>query len=231
MTAFLAPVYQTVRGLAEALPKDVTLIGFSGAPWTVATYMVEGGSSRDFANTKGWAFSDPDGFAALIDVLVDGIAEHLCNQVRAGAEVVQLFDSWAGVLPDMAFRRWIIEPTREIVSRVRKEFPDVPIIGFPRGAGLYYPEYAAETGVTAVSLDTTVPTKWAAEVLQARLPVQGNLDPMILLAGGDGLAGSVEHILADLNNRPFVFNLGHGIIKETPPENVERLVQLVRGEI
>jgi len=230
MSAFLAPVYEAVGELSATLPDNVTLVGFSGAPWTVATYMVEGGSSRDFANTKSWAFSDPEGFGNLIDILVDGIATHLCNQIEAGAEAVQLFDSWAGVLPDMAFRRWIIEPTRAIVEQVRARYPKVSIIGFPRGAGIYYPEYAAETGVTAVSLDTTVPTRWAADTLQPKMPVQGNLDPMILLAGGEGLAESVDHIIGELNNGPFIFNLGHGIIKETPVENVENLIRLVRGE-
>lgn len=231
MAGRLAPVYQAVNDLTVALPRDVTLIGFSGAPWTVATYMVEGGSSRDFARTKGWAFADPEGFGAMIDLLVEAIAQHLCAQIEAGAEVVQLFDSWAGVLPDTAFRRWIIEPTRKIVTLVRQKHPDVPIIGFPRGAGVYYPEYASVTGVTAVSLDTTVPTDWAAESLQPNLPVQGNLDPMLLLQGGQAMADGVSHILDDLKAGPYVFNLGHGIIKETPPAHVEQLVGLVRGGI
>jgi uroporphyrinogen decarboxylase len=227
----LAPVYQAVSDIAAKLPGNVALIGFSGSPWTVATYVVEGGSSRDFARTKNWAFSDPEGFAVLIDILAESIADHLCAQIEAGAEAVQLFDSWAGVLPDTAFWRWVIEPTRKIVSLVRGLHPTVPIIGFPRGAGLYYPEYARETGVTAVGLDTTVPVGWAAETLQPQLPVQGNLDPMILLAGGDCLADSVRHIRDTLSGRPFVFNLGHGIIKETPPEHVQGLVDLVRGDV
>lgn len=231
MSARLAPVYQAVSDLAAALPREVTLIGFSGAPWTVATYMVEGGSSRDFARIKGWGFADPAGFGSLMDLLTEAIAQHLCAQIEAGAQVVQLFDSWAGVLPDTAFRRWIIEPTRKVVALVRKRYPDIPIIGFPRGAGLYYPEYAAETGVTAVSLDTTVPTGWAADSLQGMLPVQGNLDPMLLLQGGQAMVDGVAHVLKDLGSGPFVFNLGHGIIKETPPEHVEHLVRLVRGDI
>ena len=229
MAARLAPVYQAVSDLTAALPQDVTLIGFSGAPWTVATYMVEGGNSRDFAATKGWGFADPAGFGSLIDLLSEAISQHLCAQIEAGAEVVQLFDSWAGVLPDTAFRRWIIEPTRRIVDSVRRRFPDIPVIGFPRGAGLYYSEYAAMTGVTAVSLDTTVPTGWAASSLQGKLPVQGNLDPMLLLEGGQPMKDGISHILDDLGHGPFIFNLGHGIIKETPPAHVEQLIGLIRG--
>ncbi|MEX2618505.1 MAG: uroporphyrinogen decarboxylase [Alphaproteobacteria bacterium] len=228
MAARLAPVYQAVADLTVALPRDVTLIGFSGAPWTVATYMVEGGSSRDFAATKGWGFADPAGFGALIDLLTEAISQHLCAQIEAGAEVVQLFDSWAGVLPDTAFRRWIIEPTRRIVDSVRRRYPDVPVIGFPRGAGLYYAEYAAMTGVTAISLDTTVPTGWAASSLQEKLPVQGNLDPMLLLEGGQPMEDGISHILDDLGHGPFIFNLGHGIIKETPPAHVEQMIGFVR---
>jgi uroporphyrinogen decarboxylase len=230
MRAHLAPVYQTVSDLSAMLPRDVALIGFSGAPWTVASYMIEGGSTRDFAAIKRWAFSDPTGFGELIDLLVEAIADHLCAQVEAGAEVVQIFDSWAGVLPQAAFKRWIIEPTRALVSLFRSKHPDVPLIGFPRGAGLYYAQYAAETGVSAISLDTTVPTRWAAETLQSKMPVQGNLDPIHLLVGGEGMVEGVQKILADLGNGPLIFNLGHGVVKETPPEHVAALVAAVRGD-
>ncbi len=230
MRGRLAPVYQTVSDVSAMLPRDVALIGFSGAPWTVASYMIEGGGTRDFAVIKHWAFTDPTGFGELIDILVEAIVDHLCAQAEAGAEAVQIFDSWAGVLPEAAFRRWIIEPTRALVARFRDQFPNVPVIGFPRGAGLYYAEYAAETGITGISLDTTVPTGWAAENLQPKLAVQGNLDPMLLLVGGTGMTEGVRKILDDLGQGPLVFNLGHGIVKETPPEHVAALVAAVRGD-
>ena len=230
MRDHLAPVYQTVNDLSAMLPRDVALIGFSGAPWTVASYMIEGGGSREFAAIKRWAFADPDGFGKLIDLLVEAIADHLCAQVEAGAEVVQLFDSWAGVLPEAAFRRWIIEPTRALVARFHAKHPDVPLIGFPRGAGLYYTQYAAETGVSAISLDTTVPTSWAAKTLQPNLTVQGNLDPMLLLVGGEGMMEGVQRILDNLGQGPLIFNLGHGVVKETLPEHVAALVAAVRGD-
>lgn len=225
----LAPVYRTVENLSAELPAETALIGFAGAPWTVACYMVEGSGSRDFASVKTFAYRDPQGFAALMDILVESTAEHLCAQIRAGAEVVQIFDSWAGVLSDVAFRRWIIEPTKKLVGLIRESFPDTPIIGFPRAAGILYPDYAAETGVTAVSLDTTVPASWAKTELQSKMPVQGNLDPCALLAGGEALEQEVDRLLATLAGGPFVFNLGHGIIKETPPEHVAAMVARIRG--
>ncbi|NKB55476.1 MAG: uroporphyrinogen decarboxylase [Alphaproteobacteria bacterium] len=225
----LAPVYETVGILASTLPRETTLIGFAGAPWTVASYMVEGGSSRDFATAKSWAYRDPEGFGTLMNILVDATARHLCAQIRHGAEVVQIFDSWAGVFSETAFQRWIIEPNKALVARIREQFPNVPIIGFPRGAGIMYSEYVAQTGVTAVSLDTTVPTGWAAKNLQTKMPVQGNLDPLALLVGGDALEIGVRGVMEGLSGGPFIFNLGHGIVKETPPDHVETLVSLVRG--
>jgi len=225
----LAPVYETVARLSRELPQEVTLIGFAGAPWTVATYMVEGGSSRDFAAVRGWSVGDPDGFGKLIDIVTRATAEYLCRQIEAGAEALQLFDSWAGVLPDDAFERWIVEPNARIVSIVKRRFPDIPIIGFPRGAGVLYERYVEATGVDAVSLDTTVPLKWAAQRLQPKVTVQGNLDPLVLLAGGEALERRTREIVATLGKGPFVFNLGHGIVKETPPEHVTRLLQAIRG--
>lgn len=227
----LEPVYETVAGLSQTLPKNTALIGFAGAPWTVATYMVEGGSSKDFATVKGFAFEKPEEFQVLIDLIVEGTAEYLSSQIENGAEAIQIFDSWAGVLPEDAFDRWVIAPTKRLIALVREKHPDTPIIGFPKGAGLRYPDYVRETGVTAVGLDTTMPTKWAADNLQTKLPVQGNLDPQVLLAGGQILDDSVNRILENLSNGPFVFNLGHGIIKETPVEHVERLMDLVRGRV
>ncbi len=225
----LAPVYETLRRLRVELPPAVTLIGFAGAPWTVATYMVEGGSSRDFANVKRWAFEDPDGFSGVIDALVEATADYLAAQVTAGAEVVQLFDTWAGVLPERDFERWCVQPVRAIAERLRSVHPDVPIIGFPRGAGAGYAGYVAAAGVDAVGLDWTVPLAWARDVLQAQAAVQGNLDPRYLLVRGAAMEAEIERILAALGGGPFVFNLGHGIVPETPPEHVARLAELVRG--
>lgn len=225
----LAPVYETVGRLAVSLPAETALIGFAGAPWTVATYMVEGGSSRDFAATRGWGFSDPEGFARLIDLVTEATAAYLCRQVEAGAEALQLFDSWAGVLSEDEFRRWVIAPTARIVSILRDRHPEIPLIGFPRGAGVMYEEYIRQTGVGAVSIDSTIPAQWAAAHLQPLVPVQGNLDPMALLTGGETLERAAKAVLDGLAGRPFVFNLGHGIIKETPPEHVARLVEIVRG--
>lgn len=230
VTGRLAPVYETVDGLSTALPAETTLIGFAGAPWTVACYMVEGGGSREFAAVKGWAFRDPEGFHALIDILIEATAIHLCGQARAGAEVLQIFDSWASILPDTEFRRWIIEPTTRLVARIRDEFPQIPIIGFPRAAGVMYAEYVAETGVTAVSLDTTMSRPWAAKNIQSKMPVQGNLDPLALVNGGSCLEREVRETLDGFSGGPFVFNLGHGIVKETPPEHVAALIALVRGD-
>ena len=224
-----APVGETLRRVRAALPGEVALIGFAGAPWTVATYMVEGGSSRDFIRTKRWAFSDPKGFATLIDCLVSATITYLLGQIEAGAEVIQLFDSWAGVLPEAEFRRWVIEPTSRIARALKSEHPNVPIIGFPRGAGVLYGAYGELAGVDAVSLASAVPLGWACKHLQTRYAVQGNLDPVLLLAGGGAMTMAVRAIVAALREGPFVFNLGHGILPDTPPEHVTSLVELIRG--
>ncbi|MFO1189334.1 MAG: uroporphyrinogen decarboxylase [Alphaproteobacteria bacterium] len=224
----LANVYETVRRVRRELPGGVGLIGFAGAPWTVATYMVEGGSSREFSRVKRWAYGDADGFARLIDKIIDATADYLCRQVEAGAEALQIFDSWAGVLPEDAFERWCVAATRRLVDRVRARHPAVPIIGFPRGAGLMHGFYARESGVTAIGLDTTVPPGWAAEHLQPLLPVQGNLDPQMLVTGGAAMAGAVDRIIQALGKGPFIFNLGHGIVPETPTEHVSELIRRVR---
>jgi uroporphyrinogen decarboxylase len=227
-TARVAPVYDTVARVATVLPAETALIGFAGAPWTVASYMVEGGASREFSAVKSWAFGDPKGFAELIDQLVEATIVYLCGQIAAGAEVVQLFDSWAGVLPEDEFRRWVIEPTRRIVAALRARYPAVPVIGFPRGAGLMYRAYFGETGAAALGLDSTVPPTIARKTLQSMGPVQGNLDPLLLLAGGEPMARAVAVIRRAFGEGPFVFNLGHGILPETPPEHVGELVALLR---
>ena len=207
------------------------MIGFAGAPWTVATYMVEGGASRDFRTVKGWAYRDPDGFAALIELIVEATIAYLSGQIAAGADAIQLFDSWAGVLPEAEFDRWVIAPTRLIIGRLKQRFPTVPIIGFPRGAGLLYERYAAESGVDALGLDTTVPLGFARDRLQTRLPVQGNLDPVALAVGGSALERAVRIIRDALADGPFIFNLGHGVLPHTPPENVAALARLLSGPI
>ncbi|HZH28650.1 MAG TPA: uroporphyrinogen decarboxylase [Azospirillaceae bacterium] len=224
----LAPVYEAVRRVKAQLPDGTALIGFAGAPWTVACYMVEGAGSKEYRDVKGWAYGDPDGFQALIDLLVDATVDHLSLQVEAGAEALQLFDSWAGVLPETAFRRWVVRPTAKIAAALRARHPDVPLIGFPRAAGHHYETYADEAGVTALGLDTTVPVEWAAQRLQTRLPVQGNLDPVMLAVGGAAMEAEVVRILEALGRGPFVFNLGHGILQHTPPQNVAHLARILR---
>lgn len=227
VAARLEPVCETVRLCRAGLPKETALIGFAGAPWTVATYMVEGGASKDYRHTKAWAYRDPDGFAALIGLIADATIGYLSAQIEAGAETVQLFDSWAGVLPEAEFHRWVIEPSHRILAALKARFPAVPVIGFPRGAGLLYENYVAATGVDAVGLDTTVPTDFARERLQPRATLQGNLDPILLLVGGPVLSGAVRKIRHSLAKGPFIFNLGHGVLPQTPTEHVEALARML----
>jgi uroporphyrinogen decarboxylase len=229
LLARVAPVFETVRRVTKALPSSTALIGFAGSPWTVATYAVEGGGSRDFIDVKRWAWSDPDGFQTLIDVLTEATTAYLSAQVEAGAEVVQLFDSWAGALAEPEFRRWVIEPTQRIVSGVKSKNPGVPIIGFPRGAGALYPLYAEATGVDALALDSQVPLDWIKRRVDSRMALQGNLDPVALLAGGERLKAEARRICAELADRPHVFNLGHGVHQQTPPEHVETLSDILGG--
>lgn len=228
MTEHLNSVYEAITLARKELPSNTALIGFAGAPWTVATYMIEGGTSREFINTRRWAYETPMQFARLIEMLVDATSIHLCNQIAAGAEVVQIFDSWAGILTADGFNRWVIEPTAAIVRRVRERYDNIPIIGFPRGAGHGYLEYVEKTGVNAVSIDSSISPEWAARKLQPKVTVQGNLDSVLLLAGGQPMRTAVENILQQLGSGPLIFNLGHGVIKETPPDHVEELVQLIR---
>lgn len=228
----LSPIYETLRLTSSALKEegynDVSLIGFAGSPWTVACYMVEGSGSKDFMHTKIMAYSDPEIFGALIDMVTQYTAQYLIKQVEAGAEALQLFDSWSGVLDEIQFQRWVIEPTQKIVELVRKVYPDVPIIGFPKGAGFNYLPYIENTGVNAAALDSQTSPSWASKNIQTKMPVQGNLDPFCLFAGGDGLFAEVNRILETLSDGPFVFNLGHGINKDTPISHVEQVVQMVR---
>jgi uroporphyrinogen decarboxylase len=223
-----APVMETVRGVRRALPPEVALIGFAGAPWTVATYMVEGGASKDYAHAKLWSYREPAGFQRLIDLVVEATITYLDQQIRAGAEAIQLFDSWAGALSEPDFARWVIAPNKAIVSGLKQRHPQVPIIAFPRGAGLLYPAFAEAVGADAIGLDTTVPLGWARDRLQARWVLQGNLDPLVLCAGGGALETEVRRIRRVLADGPFLFNLGHGILPATPPEHVARLLELLR---
>jgi uroporphyrinogen decarboxylase len=227
--ARLAPVYETLARVVPELPSGVPVIGFCGAPWTVATYMVEGCGSKAQAEARLWAYRDQTSFQRLIDLLVETSITYLLGQVKAGARVLQIFDSWAGGLPEDEFARWSSYPTRAIVADVKAKAPDVPIIGFPRGAGAQAEAYARETGVDAIGCDTSMPLSFMRETLQRRLPVQGNLDPLLLLAGGEHMERRVATILNTLGGAPFIFNLGHGILPDTPPEHVAQLVELVKG--
>ncbi len=223
----LAPVYEVLSRLSKEIPDTTSLIGFAGAPWTLAIYMVEGRGGTECGRARLWAYQDPDGFQKLIDILVDAVSEYLIQQVKSGAEVLQLFDSWAGVLSESQFRRWIIEPNRKIVERVRAIHPDVPIIGFPRNAGSLYEDFIRETKMNGVSIDHSVGLQWAKDKLQPHACVQGNLDNHALLAGGDALETSVVQILETLSDGPFIFNLGHGVLPPTPPEHLERVAEII----
>ncbi len=221
-------VFETVSRVRQDLPPDVALIGFCGAPWTVATYMVGGQGSPDQAEARAWAYRDPSGFQRLIDLLVETSAEYLSGQVNAGAQVLQIFDSWAGSLPDDQFQRWVIAPNKALVERVRAQHPHVPIIGFPRGAGAQAADYVTQTGVDGVGCDTAMPLAVMAGPLADKAVVQGNLDPLLLVAGGAAMDQRAAAILTALEGKRFIFNLGHGIVPQTPPDNVARLVELVR---
>lgn len=224
----LQPVYETVSKLAATLPSKTALIGFCGAPWTVATYMIEGKGSKDFSHAKTMLWQNPKLFHSLMDLLTEAISQELLAQIKAGAEAIQLFDTWASALPETEFREWIIKPTQRIVQRLKSEYPHIPVLGFPRGAGALYEVYAKETGVDGLSLDSSVPLQWAAKTLQPVCCLQGNLDPLLLVAGGDAMNHAIDRILNTLGHGPFIFNLGHGIVPQTPPEHVAQLVQRVR---
>ncbi len=228
LSGITAPVYETIEIVKSKLPAKVALIGFAGAPWTVATYMIEGGTSRSFDRTKVFALQYPNDFQKLLDILVSATVVYLLDQIKAGAEVIQLFDSWAGVVPDICRESWIIKPTAKIISAVRRQFPEVPIIGFPRGIGVSYPEYVKETGVNGISLDQMFPLEKAAEMLQSKVTIQGALDPHILMIGGEQLRLEVQRQLQMLNKGAYIFNLGHGILPQTPPEHVEQLLSYIK---
>jgi uroporphyrinogen decarboxylase len=225
----LAPVIETVCRVAAALPATTTFLGFAGSPWTVATYMVAGQGSKDQGAARSMAYRDPAAFGAIIDAIVAATVDYLSAQISAGVDAVQLFESWAGTLSPAQFERWVIAPNAEIVRRLRVRHPGTPIIGFPKGSGGKLMAYARETGVDALGLDETVDPVWANAVLPEGLPVQGNLDPLALLAGGSALDSAIDGITAAFAARPHIFNLGHGITPEVPVAHVEALLARLRG--
>ncbi|MGB5724985.1 MAG: uroporphyrinogen decarboxylase [Parasphingorhabdus sp.] len=221
-------IYATVRRVSERLDDKTTFMGFAGSPWTVATYMVHGQGSKDQGVTRRFAYRDEAAFSELINAIIENTVEYLLGQIEAGVDAVQLFDSWAGSLSPAQFEKWVIAPNAEIISRLKAVHPDLPIIGFPKGAGAKLVAYANETGASAIGLDETVDPVWAHQNLPAGLPLQGNLDPLALIAGGEALEKSTRHILQVFEDRPHIFNLGHGILPDTPIEHVEKLLTLVR---
>jgi uroporphyrinogen decarboxylase len=231
IAAKLAPVGEAASRVRGALSDTTALIGFAGAPWTVATYMVEGGTSRDFNRVKSFSYRDPRGFAALIELVGAATFEFLTLQIEGGVEVVQLFDSWAGILSPDGFERWIMAPTKRLVAALKARYPQIPVIGFPRGGGLLYERYVAETGVDAIAVDTTVPPGFARECLQTRVPVQGNLDPVLLRVGGEAMRQAVTRLRDELAAGPYIFNLGHGVLPDTPTEHVAELAEMLSAPL
>ena len=224
----VAPVYQILTRLRAEIPATTTLIGFAAAPWTIATYMVEGGPSKTHETIRTLMWQQPEWFQRLIDIVVEATVSYLCAQVRAGANVIQLFDTWAMALGGPAFDRWVIEPSRRIVEALKAAHPDTPVICFPRGAGAQYQRFAAEVPCDGLSLDATVPLEWARASLGGKC-LQGNLDPILLVAGGQALIDEVRRIGTAMRGYPFIFNLGHGILKQTPIEHVEAMVAEIRS--
>jgi|TARA_R110002126_G_scaffold13118_7_gene57321 uroporphyrinogen decarboxylase len=228
----LAPVYAAIKLIRSQLDKegfkDTTLIGFAGAPFTVATYMIEGSGTKDFMKFKKFLYGEPEQFEALINLLVEATAQYLIAQIEAGAEVVQLFESWAGAVGGEAFEKYIIGANQKIIETVKAAYPDIPVIGFPKAAGYYLKDYMHKTGIDALGCDFTLPLAFIRDELQSVMPVQGNLDPGILYAGGEVLDRQVKEILFTLKDKPYIFNLGHGIHKETPIAHVERVLSIIR---
>jgi uroporphyrinogen decarboxylase len=226
----LAPIYETVRQVRAKLDGGTALLGFCGAPWTVASYMIAGQGTPDQAPARLFAYREPAAFAALMDILVEASAAYLVRQLQAGADAVQIFDTWSGVLPPEEFARWCIEPTRRIIAKVRAQVAGAKVIGFPRGAGTLLARYLEELAVDAIGLDWTVDRGFVRDRVQSRVPVQGNLDPLVLVAGGAALERAIDAVLEAFAGRPFIFNLGHGIVPETPIAHVEAMLSRIRGK-
>jgi uroporphyrinogen decarboxylase len=227
--AKLEPVYEALRRVRGELDRKTALIGFCGAPWTVATYMVAGQGTPDQAPARMLAYRYPEAFQKIIDVLVDNSVQYLVGQLSAGADALQIFDTWAGVLPPSEFARWSIAPTRRIVDGVRRQVPGARIIGFPRGVGALLPDYVEATGVDAVSIDWAAEPSLIRDRVQNRVAVQGNLDPLVLIAGGAALDRAIDEVLANYAEGRLIFNLGHGILPETPIAHVEQMIKRVRA--
>jgi len=222
-------VYETVSRLSNSLPEDVTLLGFAGAPWTVATYMIGGQGSKDHAAARQLGYGNPVLFGKILDLLVEATADYLCAQIEAGADVVQIFDSWSAALPEPMFDAWVTQPTKAIVEKIRARHKETPIIGFPRLAGAKLADYVRGTGVDGVSLDTGVPLAWAASEIDSHICLQGNMDPHLVVAGGEAMTKEATRILEALKGRAHIFNLGHGFVPETPPENVALLAETIKN--
>jgi uroporphyrinogen decarboxylase len=225
----LNPVYLAIEHVKKSLPNEISLIGFTGSPWTIATYMIEGGSSKDFFNVKKMAYLNSNMFNLLIDKLIITISNHLINQIKSGAEIVMLFDSWSGVLDSENFYKWVIEPTKKIVENVKKSYPNIPIIGFPKNANMLYEDFIKHTKIDGVSLDANLPYKYIRENIKNKIVIQGNLDPIYLVGDRDILKKKIYETLDNLADDDYIFNLGHGVLKETPEDNVKFLVDIVRN--
>ncbi len=226
----LSPIYETVGRLSKSLPEDVTLIGFAGAPWTVATYMIAGRGTPDQAPARRMMYKDPDLFGALIDRITDATIHYLDQQILAGAEVVKIFDSWAGVLAPEAFEAYAVKPVARIVSALKAKHPNVPIIGFPKGAGIAYAGFADATNVDAMAVDTMTSLSGLRRLVGDELPLQGNLDPAMLIDGGPAMQDAIRSRVAEMTGTPFIFNLGHGITPNVPPDHVKLLVETIKGQ-
>jgi len=224
----LEPVYEALRLTAKALPEETALIGFCGAPWTLACYMVHGSGSRDFQDVRQTARRDPAFFSQLLSLLTHCVILHAKKQIEAGAQAIQIFDSWAGTLSAEEFDTYVIAPAKAITAALKQSYPQVPLIGFPRLAGPRYVDYSLFAGFDALSVDFTVPTEWIQTNLQPHTIVQGNLDPLLLAEDKTAMLKQAEKILHDLRGKPFIFNLGHGILPHTPPEHVAALCELIR---
>jgi uroporphyrinogen decarboxylase len=229
----LSPIYETVSNVCAGLKNEgfshVSMIGFAGSPWTIASYMVEGAGSREFIQVKSLAYRDEALFQELIDIITQATTEYLLKQIEAGAEIIQLFDSWAGALDPAQFAKWVIAPTQRIITALKVQYPGIPVIGFAKGAGVNILDYAQQSGADVIGLDQHIPQSWAAENIQSLKPVQGNLDPISLFAGGVQLERNIDHILENFQDRPFIFNLGHGIHKDTPISHVEMAVKKIKA--